>query len=78
MICVGSIWKSWIFLKPGFESEIHDCSDIEELTMYKLRTSSALGACYLAADKLNCENVRRTYQENREPFYHYKRATFVQ
>ena len=35
--------------------------------------SAALGACYIAADKLECSTVEKSYPKNTESFYHYKR-----
>jgi hypothetical protein len=73
VISVGSIWKSWKYLKSGFVDEIHNDGTIDELTLLRLTTSAALGACYIAADKLNFTTVNKTYKENTEEFYHYKR-----
>ncbi|XP_001606449.1 N-acetyl-D-glucosamine kinase isoform X1 [Nasonia vitripennis] len=73
VICVGSVWKSWEFLKSGFIDEIHRSGVVDELTLLRLTTSAALGACYIAADKLNCKSMNKTFQTNTEKFYHYKR-----
>lgn len=74
VVCVGSVWKSWDYLKSGFIEEIHQSCMIDELTLLRLTTSAALGACYLAADKIDCTTVVKTYSSNSESFYHYKRA----
>ncbi|KAL7302026.1 hypothetical protein TKK_0005260 [Trichogramma kaykai] len=73
VICVGSVWKSWDYLKPGFIEELHKSGNVDELTLLRLTTSAALGACYIAADKLNCSTLHKTYKSNTEKFYHYKR-----
>lgn len=73
VICVGSVWKSWQYLKSGFIDEIHRSGVVDELTLLRLTTSAAVGACYIAADKLNCKSMNKTFQTNTEKFYHYKR-----
>jgi len=72
VICVGSVWKSWKFMKNGFLDEIHNSHIVDELSLMHLTTSSALGACYLAAEKINCPFVK-PYDSNVEIFFHYKR-----
>ncbi|XP_011164703.1 N-acetyl-D-glucosamine kinase isoform X2 [Solenopsis invicta] len=72
VICVGSVWKSWKFMKNGFVNEIHNRSIVDELSLLHLTTTSALGACYLAAEKINCPFVK-PYDSNVENFFHYKR-----
>jgi len=72
VICVGSVWKSWKFMKDGFVNEIHNSYVVDELSLLHLTTSSALGACYLAAEKINCSFVK-PYDSNVEIFFHYKR-----
>ncbi|EFN82728.1 N-acetyl-D-glucosamine kinase [Harpegnathos saltator] len=72
VICVGSVWKSWKFMQKGFIDEIHDTHLIDELSLLHLTTTSALGACYLAAEKINCPFMK-PYDENVEIFFHYKR-----
>ncbi|XP_014206823.1 N-acetyl-D-glucosamine kinase [Copidosoma floridanum] len=73
VICVGSVWKSWVYLQEGFIEEIHKRSLVDELTLLKLTTSAALGACYIAADKLNCVTMIKSFDQNTEEFYRYKR-----
>ncbi|XP_011871649.1 PREDICTED: N-acetyl-D-glucosamine kinase isoform X2 [Vollenhovia emeryi] len=75
VICVGSVWKSWKFMKKGFVDEIHDTHVVDELSLMHLTTSSALGACYLAAEKINCPFVK-PYDSNVEIFFHYKRDNY--
>ncbi|XP_018401654.1 PREDICTED: N-acetyl-D-glucosamine kinase isoform X2 [Cyphomyrmex costatus] len=72
VICVGSVWKSWKFMKNAFMNEIHNRNVVDELSLMHLTTSSALGACYLAAEKINCPFVK-PYDSNVEIFFHYKR-----
>lgn len=75
VICVGSVWKSWKYMKNGFVNEIHDRHVVDELSLLRLTTSSALGACYLAAEKINCQFVK-PYDSNVEIFFHYKRDRY--
>lgn len=71
VICVGSVWKSWKFMKNGFVNEIHDGRVVDELSLLYLTTTSAFGACYLAAEKINYPFVK-PYDSNVEIFFHYK------
>ncbi|KAJ8687816.1 hypothetical protein QAD02_023610 [Eretmocerus hayati] len=73
VICVGSVWKSWSHLRDGFIDEIHRSCSVEELTLLRLTTSAALGACYIAAEKLGCDSLVKTFDSNVEQFHHYKR-----
>ncbi|CAL1673750.1 unnamed protein product [Lasius platythorax] len=75
VICVGSVWKSWKFMKNGFVNEIHNRRVVDELSLLRLTTTSALGACYLAAEKINCQFVK-PYDSNVEIFFHYKRDNY--
>nr|XP_012222874.1 PREDICTED: N-acetyl-D-glucosamine kinase isoform X1 [Linepithema humile] len=70
VICVGSVWKSWKFMEKGFVDEIRNCNIIKRLSLLRLTTTSALGACYLAAEKINCPFVK-PYDDNVEVFYLY-------
>ncbi|KAL0114234.1 hypothetical protein PUN28_011500 [Cardiocondyla obscurior] len=71
VICVGSVWKSWKFMKNGFVNEIHSNHVVDELSLLRLTATAALGACYLAAEKINCLFVK-PYDSNVEVFFHYK------
>lgn len=75
VICVGSVWKSWKFLKTGFVNEIHNRNIVDELSLLHLTTTSALGACYLAAEKIDCSFVK-SYDSNVKIFFHYKRNNY--
>lgn len=76
VICVGSVWKSWDFMKDAFADEIHKSHALDELTMIRLTVSAALGACYLAAEKINWL-FTKSYEDNTDVFYHYKRSNYV-
>lgn len=74
IICVGSVWKSWKFMKDGFTNEIEKSKLIDELVLLRLKTSSAIGACYIAANKIKCHTLVKTHDKNSEEFFHYKRS----
>lgn len=76
VICVGSVWKSWKFMQDGFLNEVHNSGLIDELSLIRLTASSALGACYLAAEKIDCP-FTKPYADNAETFFHYKRDNYV-
>lgn len=59
-------------MEGGFVNEIHENRVMDELSLLRLTTTSALGACYLAAEKINCPFVK-PYDSNVEVFFHYKR-----
>lgn len=75
VICVGSVFESWKFMKNGFANEIHNRRVVDELSLLRLTTTSALGACYLAAEKINCPFIK-PYDSNVEIFFHYNRDNF--
>lgn len=60
-------------MKKGFVEEINNKGTIDELTLIRLKVSSAIGACYVAADKLKLDSLVKPYDKNSEVFFHYKR-----
>lgn len=58
VVCVGSVWKSWDILKPGFLKELTRRRLQTELELVQLRVSSAMGAAWLAARHVNYELPR--------------------
>ncbi|KAL2725081.1 N-acetyl-D-glucosamine kinase isoform X2 [Vespula squamosa] len=75
IICVGSVWKSWKFMKEGFMDEIHSGLVVDELSLLNLTATSALGSAYLAAEKIDCPFVK-SYDQNVQVFFHYKRDNY--
>ena len=73
VVCVGSVWKSWDWMKKGFSDQILKGKVVDELTLLLLTTSAAWGACYLAAEEVNCSSVKKGNTENSEIIYHFKR-----
>ncbi|XP_026668417.1 N-acetyl-D-glucosamine kinase isoform X2 [Ceratina calcarata] len=76
VICVGSVWKSWYLMKDAFLDEIHQSMALDELSLFHLKTTSAVGACYLAAEKVKWI-FKKPYEDNIEVFHHYKRQNYV-
>ncbi|XP_017752813.1 PREDICTED: N-acetyl-D-glucosamine kinase isoform X2 [Eufriesea mexicana] len=76
IVCIGSVWKSWDFMKDAFLDKIHESRTLDELTLIRLITSSAIGACYLAAEKINWL-FTKPYENNIEIFHHYVRNNYV-
>ena len=71
VVCVGSVWLSWEYLKPGFVEELQKVgSRLQKLSLLRLTTSVATGSVYLAAKKMNY-NMPRNYDDNHEVFFTY-------
>ncbi|CAH0683893.1 unnamed protein product [Chilo suppressalis] len=58
VVCVGSVWKSWEILKPGFLKELTRRQLKTELELVRLRVSSAMGAAWLAAKHIDYDLPR--------------------
>ena len=71
VVCDGSVWLSWEFMKPGFVSELKKNSQIKKLSLMKLTTSMGTGAAYLAANHIGYD-FPRDYSKNYSVFYQYK------
>ncbi|XP_063705728.1 N-acetyl-D-glucosamine kinase [Culicoides brevitarsis] len=70
IVCVGSVWLSWKFLKGGFTKVLNSTNIPFEISLVKLTNSMGLGACYMAADSIKFE-LKRDYSKNYEVFYTY-------
>lgn len=74
MICVGSVWKSWEFLKDGFISKLDGSKEgPQELSLLKLLTGAETGAAYLAAKTIQY-SLPKNYGDNYKVFHVYKRS----
>lgn len=73
IICVGSVWKSWKLLRPGFNEELSQHHIPFDLRLLKLKpdVSMAIGCCYMASDYLNVP-IPRDYTQNYEIFYNFE------
>ncbi|KAB0794097.1 hypothetical protein PPYR_11941 [Photinus pyralis] len=72
VLCVGSVWLSWDLLKEGFIPIIEEQTDVRQLSLVKLTTTMAVGAAYMAADRLDIQ-LPRDYNQNYEEFYRFVR-----
>lgn len=73
VVCVGSVWKSWSLLKPGFMAQVteHPEPNLQEASLISVKTTTATGAAYLAAKAINYY-LPRDYSKNCTVFYHFK------
>ena len=72
VLCMGSVWLSWDLLKEGFVSVLNQISDIEQLTLIRLKSSIAIGAVYLAFDQIDVK-FNKCYTDNYDIFYVYSK-----
>jgi len=72
VVCVGSVWKSWSLLQPGFLEVIQEAEAVRELSLVKLVVGMAAGASYLAAAAAG-HQIPKDYSSNVEVFFHYKK-----
>nr|AQT27190.1 putative N-acetylglucosamine kinase [Nilaparvata lugens] len=71
IVCVGSVWKSWKFLEPGFEDQLDSNPlAVKKCSLVRLKTLVATGAVYLAAKNIEFD-LPRTYENNYSVFYKY-------
>ncbi|XP_013874517.1 N-acetyl-D-glucosamine kinase [Austrofundulus limnaeus] len=71
ILCVGSVWKSWSLLKPGFTEVMGAAAASHELKGYSLlilQQSSALGGARLGAQSLGA-SIDMDYAANADVFY---------
>ncbi|XP_023348203.1 N-acetyl-D-glucosamine kinase [Eurytemora carolleeae] len=74
VVCVGSVWKSWSLLKPGFIQAVAQSQSIPELSLVELAVGMATGATYLGAQAADY-NLPRDYSKNVKQFFHYKKES---
>jgi N-acetylglucosamine kinase len=73
VVCVGSVWFSWEYLKPGFVTQLREgATKLQRLSLRRLTTSAATGSVYLAAKEINFD-LPRNYTNNHEIFFTYNR-----
>lgn len=73
VVCVGSVWKSWSLLKPGFMAQLqeHPVPSLREGSLLSIKTNAATGAAYLAAKAIGYY-LPRDYSVNYTAFFHFK------
>lgn len=69
IVCVGSVWKSWRWLKAGYSKEISSFTCSFGLNLITLTQPMAIGAVYVAADFIKYD-LPRDYSHNYEIFHH--------
>lgn len=72
ILCVGSVWRSWELLKPGF-TEVLDKSDKSKgrfhgYSLLTLQQSSALGGASLGAQSIG-SSIKMDFKANANIFY---------
>lgn len=72
IVCVGSVFKSWNLLKPGFVKEISKIDVPFGINLINLTQPMAMGAVYVAADSIQF-NLPRNYSHNFEIFHHFSK-----
>lgn len=72
VVCVGSVWKSWHLLEPGFSQEINTTEHTFGLNLLQLTEAMAIGATYIAADSIQFD-LPRDYSKNYVIFHHYRK-----
>lgn len=70
IVCVGSVWKSWQYLKTGYSNEIAKSTNKFGLNLITLTQAMAIGAVYLAADSINYR-LPRDYSHNFDIFQYF-------
>jgi len=73
VLCVGSVWLSWNLLKPGFVKYLEEDGRVQGLSLLKIKTTIAVGAAFMACDKLGL-SVTRDYSKNYEVFFKYQKC----
>ncbi|XP_054604355.2 N-acetyl-D-glucosamine kinase isoform X2 [Nothobranchius furzeri] len=75
VLCVGSVWKSWSLLKPGFTEVLEKAASSDKLkdrfhgySLLTLQQSSALGGASLGVQSLG-SSIRMDYSTNADVFY---------
>uniref|UniRef100_A0A1A7XPN4 N-acetyl-D-glucosamine kinase n=1 Tax=Iconisemion striatum TaxID=60296 RepID=A0A1A7XPN4_9TELE len=75
VLCVGSVWKSWSLLKPGFTEVLEKAASSDKLkerfrgySLLILQQSSALGGASLGAQSLG-SSISMDYSANADVFY---------
>jgi len=70
IVCVGSVWKSWKYLQPGFQEILglnpNQAPRLTRFSLLRLKVATAFGAaCYSAKNT----NIPRKYDEIIQVFY---------
>lgn len=81
ILCVGSVWKSWEFMKPGFTEVLDQVASSDKFkgrfrgySLLILQQSSALGGASLGAQSLGA-SITMDYAANASVFYQHTFST---
>lgn len=74
IVCVGSVWNSWKYMRGGFVKALHAVDIPFDIGLLRLTTSMGVGACYMAADSIKF-NLARDYSKNYEVFFSYNSSS---
>ena len=70
VVCIGSVWKSWQFMKDAFVSTLKvKCKKLKEIRLVTLKAAVEVGAAFIGADHAKVQ-LKRDYQENTTTFHH--------
>ncbi|XP_046382432.1 N-acetyl-D-glucosamine kinase [Ischnura elegans] len=70
IVCVGSVWNSWDYLKEGFLEELNAVKATPRLRLLRPTATLATGATYLGAKAIKYD-LPRDYSSNYKTLYKY-------
>ena len=70
VVCIGSVWKSWRYMEPGFTRELkeHSRGRLKAVQLLQLKVPMPVGACYLGAAEAKVD-IPKNYAENTFKFF---------
>ena len=70
VVCIGSVWKSWRFMEPGFVGELRERNRgrLRAVQLLQLKVPMPVGACYLGATEAKVD-IPKNYAENTIKFF---------
>lgn len=69
VVCIGSVWKSWEFIKDGFLERIKEKrKNLRKISFLSLKVGSSRGACSIGAKAVGYK-LPMVYQDNVTQFY---------
>ena len=70
VVCIGSVWKSWRFMEPGFVGELRERNRgrLKAVQLLQLKVPMPVGACYLGATEAKVD-IPKNYAENTIKFF---------
>ncbi len=70
IVCIGSVWKSWRFMEPGFMATLRErnAGRLKAIRLLQLSVPMPVGACYLGAKAAGVD-VPKNYADNTKTFF---------